>query len=261
MAQGLDPHRDVLSAGRDVSCPDRDRKVKEMAQRLADRLLAARRKRFVGRESERELFRCALAAEELPFFVLHIYGPGGVGKTTLLKEFAGICEEMRAHCIYMDARNIEASPEAFVGALQLALNIAPPMMPLAVLEADERRHVILIDTYELLAPLDTWLREVFLPQLPADTLITVADRRPPQPAWYTDPGWQDIIRVLPLRNLNPSDSRAYLEKRQIPVEQFEDVLGFTHGHPLASSNSVWLTGVAGTNPDTPSAVPMTGHNG
>lgn len=206
-----------------------------MAQRLADRLLAARRKRFVGRESERDLFRNAIAAAELPFFVLHMYGPGGVGKTTLLKEFAGMCDEERVHCVYMDARNIEASPEAFVGALQMALNIAPPMLPIPALEGDDRRHVILIDTFELLAPLDTWLREIFLPQLPADTLIVVADRRPPQPAWYTDPGWQDIIRVLPLRNLTPSDSRAYLEKRQIPVEQFDEVLGFTHGHPLALS--------------------------
>lgn len=206
-----------------------------MAQRLADRLLAARRKRFVGRENERQLFRNALSAQELPFFVLHIYGPGGVGKSTLLKEFAGICDELGTHCVYMDARNIEPAPEAFVSALQMALNIAPPLMPLEALEADNRRHVILIDTYELLSPLDTWLREVFLPQLPADTLIAVADRRPPQPAWYTDPGWQDIIRVLPLRNLSPNDSRAYLEKRQIPPEQFEEVLGFTHGHPLALS--------------------------
>lgn len=206
-----------------------------MAQRLADRLLAARRKRFVGRENERELFRSALASPELPFFVLHIYGPGGVGKSTLLKEFTGICDEMNVHCVYMDARNIEAAPEAFVGSLQMALGIAPPQLPLEVLAEDEHRHVIIIDTYELLAPLDTWLREVFLPQLPADTLIVVADRRPPQPSWYTDPGWQDIIRVLPLRNLNPSESRAYLEKRQIPAAQYDEVLGFTHGHPLALS--------------------------
>ncbi|MGA7732242.1 MAG: ATP-binding protein [Chloroflexia bacterium] len=206
-----------------------------MAQRLADRLLVARRKRFVGRENERELFRNALASEELPFFVLHIYGPGGVGKSTLLKEFSGMCDELGVSCTYMDARNIEASPEAFVAALQMALNVTPPMMPLEALDADERRHVIIIDTYELLAPLDTWLREVFLPQLPADTLIVRADRRPPQPAWYTDPGWQDIVRVLPLRNLNPSESRTYLEKRHIPAEQYDEVLGFTHGHPLALS--------------------------
>ncbi|MDQ3931134.1 MAG: ATP-binding protein, partial [Chloroflexota bacterium] len=57
-----------------------------MTSRLADRLVAARRRRFVGRENERELFRSALAAPELPFVLLHVYGPGGVGKTTLLKE-------------------------------------------------------------------------------------------------------------------------------------------------------------------------------
>ncbi len=135
----------------------------------------------------------------------------------------------------MDARNIEASPEAFVASLQMALNIAPSARPLEALEADERRHIIIIDTYELLAPLDTWLRELFLPQLPADTLIVRADRRPPQPPWYTDPGWQDIVRVIPLRNLSPKESRAYLERRHIPAEEYDEVLGFTHGHPLALS--------------------------
>jgi hypothetical protein len=206
-----------------------------MAQRLADRLLAARRRRFVGRENERDLFRAAVSSQELPFYVLHIYGPGGVGKTTLLKQCAALCDDLHITSIYIDARNVEPSAEAFIGALQMALKISPPALPLDAIAAVGRRHVILIDTCELLAPLDNWLREVFLPQLPDDTLIVFADRRPPAPLWYTDPGWQDIIRVVPLRNLSPDESREYLDKRQIPPEQYDEVLSFTHGHPLALS--------------------------
>lgn len=52
--------------------------------KLADRLAAVRHGRFVGRETELALFRSVLLAEQTPFVVLHIYGPGGVGKTTLL---------------------------------------------------------------------------------------------------------------------------------------------------------------------------------
>jgi len=50
-----------------------------MLSRLADHLSAARRHRFVGRENELAFFRSALSAESLPFYVLHIVGPGGSG--------------------------------------------------------------------------------------------------------------------------------------------------------------------------------------
>ena len=59
-----------------------------MASRLGERPRAARCRWFVGREAERELFRAALRAEDLPVCVLHVHGPGGVGKTALLDEFA-----------------------------------------------------------------------------------------------------------------------------------------------------------------------------
>lgn len=54
--------------------------------RIADRLVAARRGRFVGRSDELELFCSALQTAEPPFAVLYVYGPGGIGKTTLLQE-------------------------------------------------------------------------------------------------------------------------------------------------------------------------------
>ena len=63
--------------------------------RIADRLASARRSRFVGREAEIEIFRAALLADEPPFVVLHVTGAGGVGKTTLLQEFARVARRGR----------------------------------------------------------------------------------------------------------------------------------------------------------------------
>ncbi|MDQ3930195.1 MAG: ATP-binding protein, partial [Chloroflexota bacterium] len=206
-----------------------------MTSRLADRLVAARRRRFVGRENERELFRSALAAPELPFVLLHVYGPGGVGKTTLLKEFIAMAGEMGIPTLYVDARNVDPSPEGVLAALQLALGLTAPENPIDVMAERGGRQVLVFDTGELLAPLVTWLREVLLPQLPDDTLIVFADRRPPVPAWYTDPGWQDLIHILALRNLSPNESKDYLARRNIPSEHHDEVLTFTHGHPLALS--------------------------
>src|SRR5436190_8767283 len=206
-----------------------------MSMRLSARLSAARHFQFVGRQSELALFKSALDAPELPFSVLYVCAPGGMGKTTLLKEFAYICEQQGVPSIYVDARNVEPTPEAFVSALQGALGISPPEAPLDVLESQAGYHVVLIDTYELLAPLDDWLREVFLPELTANTLIVLASRQPPSQAWRADPGWQTVIHTISLRNLSPEESRAYLTKRNLPAEDHDKVLDFTYGQPLAIS--------------------------
>lgn len=206
-----------------------------MPPRLADKLAAARRRRFVGRAAEQALFQSALAAPELPFQLIHVFGPGGVGKTTLLNSFESACEQADVSYIRIDARNIEPAPETFVGVVRLALNLAPTDPPLPDVLARSTRSVILIDTCESLAPLDAWLRDVFLPDLPETTLTVLAGRHPPAPAWQADPGWQTLIRTLPLRNFSPDEGRDYLLRRGVPPEQHARVLSFTHGHPLALS--------------------------
>jgi len=206
-----------------------------MSSRLGDHLSAARRHRFVGREAERALFQSALDAEQWPFFILHVFGPGGVGKTTLLQEFADGCRQQEVTAIWLDARHLDASPNSFTLALQHALGSDTERPPLDALAAQEKRSVIFIDTYEKLSPLDGWLREVFLPQLPENVLLVMAGREALSTAWRTDPGLKAFIRTMPLRNLNPEESRAYLSQRQVSSEQHQSVLDFTRGHPLALS--------------------------
>jgi hypothetical protein len=206
-----------------------------MPSSLAERLNVARRSRFVGREAERALFEMALSAADLPFYVLHVYGPGGVGKTTLLKEFLALSEQAHVPAFYIDARNLDASPPGVMDALRLALKLPGQESPIDVLNARTERQVILIDTYEALETLDAWLRDTFLPQLQENVIIVLAGRNPPLPGWRADPGWQMLIRAMPLRNLNPDESRTYLTRRNVPAEQHEATLQFTHGHPLALS--------------------------
>ena len=57
---------------------------------LGDVLAARRRRRFVGRSAELELVRAALDSPRPPFSVLYLYGPGGIGKTSLLDEVADL---------------------------------------------------------------------------------------------------------------------------------------------------------------------------
>jgi hypothetical protein len=206
-----------------------------MVSRLADRLKAARQRRFVGRVTERSVFESALTAGELPFCVIHVFGPGGVGKTTLLGEFAALARQAGIEPVQLDGRDIEPLPESFLAALGRALGLADGESPTDALAARGGRQVILVDTYETLTTLDGWLRDVFVPSLPDDTLVVFAGRRQPATPWRADPGWQSLVRILPLRNLSPDESRQYLSGRQIPAERVNAVLDFTHGHPLALS--------------------------
>ena len=206
-----------------------------MSPSLAEHLKQARHARFVGREGELNLFSSTIRAEHLPFFVLHIFGPGGVGKTTLLQEFMRICESQNAQTTYLDVRHLEPAPEPFLHALRLTLNIPPEASIPNHLSNQDKKWVILFDTYEALSPLEDWLRTSFLPELPETVLTVLAGRNPPASTWRADPGWHSLLYTIPLRNLSPDEGREYLDRCGIPLEQQEGAFNFTHGHPLALS--------------------------
>jgi hypothetical protein len=211
-----------------------------MTAPVSNRLNLARTRRFIGRSAEQQILQSALAAAELPFVVLYVYGPGGVGKTSLLRQYVGLAEQTQTVPIYLDARGIDASPEAFNQALCTAMSAGPAnadaaATPAQLIANSGKRHVLLIDTYELLAPLDAWLRDVFLPQSPENLLLVLAGRQAPAAGWRADPVWSELMRVVPLRNLTTDETRSYLSQRGIPAEQQQTVLDFTHGHPLALS--------------------------
>jgi hypothetical protein len=206
-----------------------------MPSSLLGRLNAERNRRFVGRVQELALFRDTIASTELPFNILYIYGPGGVGKTSLCAQFMRLCEQVNIEHISLEARNLEAAPESFLCALRGIMGLQESESPLEALKLSDKRNIIFIDTYESIATLDEWLREEFLPQLSLDTLIVLAGRTLPSPAWRSDPGWQALIRTLPLRNLSYEESLSYLARRDIPNTQHQIILDFTHGYPLALS--------------------------
>ncbi|MEW5961306.1 MAG: ATP-binding protein, partial [Chloroflexota bacterium] len=206
-----------------------------MLTRLADHLNAARRRQFIGRTAEQTIFRAAVTHPELPFFFLYVFGPGGVGKTTLLGQYAAICEQTHTVALHLDARELDPTPATFIQAFQLSLGLSPAESPLEALATRAQRHVLFIDTFEKLKPLEGWLRHEFLPQLPENVLVVLAARHPPSPGWRAEPGWQALMRIMPLRNFSPDESLAYLNNRAVPADQHPAILNFTYGHPLALS--------------------------
>ena len=202
------------------------------AERLADTLAAAGRRRFIGRTAELAAFEASLKHPE-PVAVLWLSGLGGVGKTALMQRWASRVREAGWHTARIDGRAVGVSPQAFVTAVESALGTNGSLP-----QADGSGITglaVFIDTYERLEPLDSWLREEYLPSLPAQTLITIASRHLPSVEWRADPGWEAVLQVLPVRNFRPEESRAYLTSRGIPEQRQAEILGFTHGNPLALS--------------------------
>jgi hypothetical protein len=185
---------------------------------------------FRGREDELCLFRSALCASP-DGSVLYVHGLGGVGKSALLRECTGIAMQAGLETVLLDGRLVDPSPGGFLLALRDVLALGATDSPVACLR-ERGRPVLMLDSYELLAPLDAWFRQTFLPQLLPGVVVVIAGRHPPR-EWTTDPRWGPIFRPIPLKNLRADESRALLAERRVPETQHSAILEFTHGHPLA----------------------------
>ncbi|WP_033344043.1 ATP-binding protein [Catenuloplanes japonicus] len=183
-----------------------------MVTTLGQQLGELRRRVFVGRDEELTRFRDALATSG----VIFLHGPGGVGKSTLLDTYARLATDAGRTVLRIDARHVTLGPDG---------------LP----RPGGDRPVLLIDTYELLAPVDDWVREQYLPSLPADTLVVLAGRHAPGPRWRADPAWRELLRARELGNLTPRAGRDYLALQDVPEDARDRLLQLSHGHPLTLS--------------------------
>ncbi|MGG5260392.1 LuxR C-terminal-related transcriptional regulator [Phycicoccus avicenniae] len=201
---------------------------------IADRVRESAAREFVGRRRELDVLVGAVRATDPPFLVAVVHGPGGIGKSSLVRRaLAAMPADVR--CVHLDGRDVEPTPEGFCRAVGGALGIADPAPTPATLARalDGRRTVLVVDTYEVLGLLDAWLRTRFLPAMPASTLTVLAGRDRPAAAWYSAPGWGGLVTELPLGALEPDDADALLRSRGLDAEQASRAADFARGHPLA----------------------------
>ncbi|WP_113699434.1 ATP-binding protein [Nonomuraea lactucae] len=183
---------------------------------LGCRVQAAREMAFVGREEELAVFNAALYGG---CSVLYVHGPGGIGKSALLRRFAQEAAGAGRSVARLDGRTVEPSPAAFAAEAELLLR--------------DEQAVLLVDTFERIQGLEGWLRERFLPRLRVGALVVIAGRFPPDMQWRADPGWAGALEVLSLRDLPPGDAKALMDSCGVADELREPLLAFAGGHPLA----------------------------
>ncbi|HEX6857727.1 MAG TPA: winged helix-turn-helix domain-containing protein [Streptosporangiaceae bacterium] len=217
-------------------------------------MLSARAAAVVGRQAERSVL-LGLAERDRPL-VVAVHGIAGIGKSALLAAFTEDARARGAAVVSLDCGGIEPTERGFLAALGRAigaLRAQPPgaTRPVAtVADAADAlsglgdRVVLVLDTYEQLRLLDTWLRQELVPGLRDNTRLALAGREPPVTAWISDFG--DMLATVPLTNLAPADADALLRREGLGNADAARITRFTHGHPLALRLAA---SARGTRPD------------
>ena len=191
--------------------------------RLGEHLASVDAARFTGRH---RLLRWVdgLLAGEGPTRVALVHGPGGIGKSALLREIGRRAMEGGRVVWSLDARALEPVP----GDLERALAGA----------AEQDGAVVLVDSFERTPALGALLRERVLPSLAADAVVVVAGREPPSPDWFRD-GWEHVCADVPLPPLPPDEARELLASCGVTDGPMVDrLVDWASGSPLALTLAV-----------------------
>lgn len=211
---------------------------------IGDRLANQRTERFVGRAAELRVFDQVLAGD-LTYNVLFVHGPGGVGKTSLLRAMHRRARNTGRPTYWVDGRSLNPVPDALPAALRPAL------------ASGGDSPVVFIDNFERIEATGRVLREEILPALPDRTLVVIAGRRAPDPNWRRD-GWDQVALELPLRELTHAEAVELLRAHGVhDLAAARRILAWTAGSPLAltlAAGAYTTWGEVGPRPDIVAAL-------
>lgn len=185
---------------------------------LAERLAARDAERFVGRERELAFFD-ELLVDDPPANVVLLHGPGGIGKSTLLREVSRRAARRGWRPRMVEGRELAPAP----GELERALDGV----------AAEHRPLVVFDTYERMTAVGGWLRQRLLPTLPAGSLVVLSGRRPPEREWL-EGGWERLVVQLEVGPFGVDEARRMARLHGVTDEMaVHQLVEWAEGSPLA----------------------------
>ncbi|MFD8080808.1 AAA family ATPase [Kitasatospora sp. NPDC059722] len=188
---------------------------------VGERLSSARVRAFIGRDEQLERFGDALAGRPQAPFAFYVVGPGGIGKSTLLRRLADDARAEGRPLVELDGRFVSRDPADFERAAAAFLDVPGT--------------VLFVDSFEHCQWLESWLWHHFLPRAADDALVVLAGRLAPQPQWAADPAWSGLLHVTELEPFSEEQARGLLVAARIHPELRDRVLRFAGGNPLALS--------------------------
>lgn len=190
-----------------------------MSETLADHLAALDHARFRGRGAELSVLDDVLAGAS-PRRVVFVHGPGGIGKSTLLREAIRRAATHGFIPRIVDGRDVVPVPGDIETAVADLDAGGPPLL--------------VFDSYERMAGADGWLRRTVLPALPSQAVVLIAGRRPPAPDWFRD-GWELLVCEIELGPLPEDEARAMLAAHGVADDDAAGLVAWARGWPLALS--------------------------
>ena len=179
---------------------------------------------FIGREKELRALADLLHGDGTRVACLH--GIAGVGKSSVVRAFLDRARRQGSTVLLLDCRTVEPTERGFLAAaggfddvdtfVRHLRGRAPPV-------------VLALDHYEVFRLMDTWLRQVLAPALPAGVGLLLAGRERPFGAWFA----LDRFRALPLGPLEDADALAVLAQHEIRGSGATRLNRIARGHPLA----------------------------
>ncbi|AYF97459.1 AAA family ATPase [Protaetiibacter intestinalis] len=184
---------------------------------LRDAVAAADAERFTGREAELAIVR-ALLDPAGSRRVLYVHGPGGIGKSALLRATARLAAAAGFEVETHDARVLPAD------VAQLVERVAG---------GSSTGRCVVIDEVDALGAALHPLRDALLDRLDEASRIVLAGRSAPNPSWHSD-GLPAILVDLPLAPLDDTTADELLAAGGV-LEQArrEEIIDWAQGSPLA----------------------------
>ena len=203
-----------------------------MSRIVRDLLIQSAKETFVGRVAELNTLSTLLDTGPR---VIFLHGIAGVGKSALLAVFMDQARAKGAAVISLDCRAMEPTERGFLNELKIAIGGPISRIEQAArrLESIGDRVVLVLDNYEVFRLMDTWLRQVFMPLLPDNVRVVLAGRDVPAHSWFTTPGWQGLVRTIPLDALSEAEAIALLVHGGTTEAEAQLINRFALGHPLA----------------------------